>query len=139
MTTKWYDAIAVYGYEIYIPGDIHVANFIHTLNDLNGMIEQPFKIYCLSTSVTNQWDPEDLDADAITPIIGFIPTGDALECVRMHHELDVYLQDNPIFQGLSCVTSATFHSGIECLPPLDSDDEYELESEMETDSETDSE
>ena len=123
MATKWYDMITVYGYEIIIPDDVNTANFIHTLNDLNGMIEEPFQIYCISTSVSSHWDPDDLDAEAVTPIIGFIPRGDALECVRMHHELDNYLQDNPIFAGLSCTDKIQFRAGIECLPPADSDDE----------------
>jgi hypothetical protein len=130
MATKWYDMITVYGYEIIIPDDVNPANFIHTLNDLNGMIEEPFQIYCISTSVSSHWDPDDLDADAVTPVIGFIPQGDALECVRMHHELDNYLQDNPIFLGLSCTDTIRFRSGIECLPPADSDDESSSESSL---------
>jgi len=120
--TKWFDIITVYGYEVYIPGDVNVANYFNTMHDLNGMISEPFRVYSLIKSVCNGWDEDNLTADDPFLIVGFEAT-ELNECLVRWHELDNYLEDNPIFAGYTCEGTPKFHFGIEWLPPLDSDED----------------
>ena len=135
---RWYDMIVVYGYEIYIPGDVNTANYINTLHDLNGMIEHPYKIYSLLTSVCNGWEEDAVSADAPFIIIGF-QIEDLDECISQRYQLDQYLQDNPIFEGISYVSKAQFHCGIEWLPPVDSDVESDTPSSIQEEEEEEEE
>lgn len=110
MSRKWHDIIAVYGYEIHVPGDIDSTDYITMLKNIHTNSDT-FLFYTMVTCIHNGWHENQMEADDVFPIIGF-EVSDVMECVTLLHELDQYLMDNSIFEGISCVEKPRLFSGI---------------------------
>ena len=70
-----------------------------SLYDLNGMMQEPFRIFCLDSG----------------DVIGFIPPVNLLEAHRLSQELAVYVIDNLILDGIEIDTVAAFYSGVDAI------------------------
>ena len=110
MNRKWHDIIMVYGYEIIVPGDANVFEYITTLMKLK--TSDFFRVYTLVSSVSNEWSDDQVVADDVFPIIGFEIT-DPRECFSEHQELDEFLYNNLLFEGYKSSADPKLYSGID--------------------------
>lgn len=110
MPKKWHDIIIVYGYEIIVPGNVDTIEFMTKLIKLK--TSNFFRIYTLDTSIYNGWDETKVQADDLFPIIGF-EVNEPSECVSLVGELDDYLLDNPMFEGILSCEKPKLYSGID--------------------------
>ena len=117
---------AFYGHKIIIPSDTHTNHYINQLYNLNSIINSPFKICNILPSFSNQLDNDDIFAKLNSIlIIGFVIDSNLDNNIILRNELDTYLIDNPIFEGIDIQSSATLHCGIEWITEYESDSENE--------------
>ena len=109
MPKKWHDITVVYGYEIHVPGNVDTTDYINRLIQLKS--KEKFGVYTLVQCISNGWHENQVVSDDVFPIIGF-EVDDVIECAKLCSELDYYLQDNPIYEGISCVETPKIFSGI---------------------------
>jgi cobalamin biosynthesis protein CobT len=84
-------------------------------------------------------DYDDLGLDDTANIIlGFIPNADFTKMSELAKDLNEYITDNPIFEGVDFSKNAEFYSGISWEPEDDDDETYEEESDEESDDEEES-
>jgi len=121
MSKKWHDIMMVYGYEIVIPGDVNSYTFINDL--IKRKTDHFFRIYTLVGTVSNGWDENQVHADDIHPIIGF-EVNNPSDCLAHRNELDDYLNENKLFNGLFTNDQLTLFCGIQIdtIQPTEYDD-----------------
>ena len=109
MPRKWHDIIVVYGYEIYVPGDVDSTDYINQLMKLK--TNEVFRVYTLVQTIDNGWNENRVTADDVFPIIGF-EVNDVSECLELCHELDQHIQEHSIYESMSLVEKPKLFSGI---------------------------
>ena len=121
MPKKWHDIIMVYGYEVIVPGDVHSYAFINDM--ITRKTDHFFRMYTLVCSISNGWDEKKVDADDVFPIIGF-EVNDVNECLEHRSELDDFLNENTLFDGLFTNDKLKLFCGIQvdAIQPSDDDE-----------------
>jgi hypothetical protein len=145
-----YTPFVFFGYEIQLPPEMSLRRSIPMLYDLNVMIQSPFQIKCLLPTYYLDMNEEE----HARMVIGFCPE-QLNDTIQLARELEVFVEDSLLLEGLEIAHMPLFHCGVEWCPDEDdysetsessetdqsseyeSDDDSEVETEDESESESD--
>jgi hypothetical protein len=114
MGGDWYTTMIYYGMVIDVPGGENYRRFVSNAYKLQPFLDEPFKIVSLLPNFHSRMEGsecEDLDSGAVL-LIGFVPSNNLEETVRLSAELDRYVRDNPVLEGYDVVGCGQFFGGI---------------------------
>lgn len=97
----------VYGYRITAPEDEHSLQFIHDICSMNDIMEDSIKVHYMV------YHRNDTNVHAVQLIIGFIPDNDLKKNIHYFENLNDFITDNPMLDGVTIESSPAFYTGFE--------------------------
>ena len=97
-----------------VPGGENYRRFVSNVYKLQPFLDEPFQIVSLLPNFHSRMegsDCEDLDSGAVL-LIGFVPSNNLEETVRLGAKLESYVRDNPVLEGYDVVGCGQFFGGI---------------------------
>ena len=128
--SDWYHINTYYGYRVSISEGYSYKEFIHILNGLNSIMDEPFQFKTIIKSLHLDNELKEILDSNSTIIIGFDVND--IDNLELADTLKEYVTDNPLLSGIDISKHLRFHSGINLFHiDLEEDDE-EYSDEYET-------
>lgn len=140
MGCDWYNPITYYGMMIRIPDKENYRKYVNMVYMIRPFIDTPFEIVSLLSSFHSRMeggDNKDMD-DLSTLVVGFKPSNNLEETIRLAERLSMYVKETIVFEGLDIMNEGKFFTGIkwddwEMYDEEEGEEEGEEENEDEDD------